>query len=284
MFLKPHRVRKDGKTHVYWSLVESYRTARGPRHRVVGYLGELSGSEKDGWARLGRQLSDKLEPAYPLWEQQESIDPVPETVRVNVRGVRVEGTRAFGDVCLGLVLWRMLGLDQLFDRVLPKAGELIPWPIVAAILSVARFCEPSSELHIAQTWYRSTCLEDLLGVVQGKVDKNRLYRAHDKVLPFKEEIEKHFKARFSTLFDAEHDLLLYDVTSTYFEGEAKGNPQAQRGYSRDHRSDCKQVCIGLVVTRSGLPVAYEVFDGNRSDVVISWARLKTCSSSTNRLF
>ena len=199
-------------------------------------------------------------------------------VRVNVRGVRVEGTRAFGDVCLGLVLWRMLGLDQLLDRVLPKAGELIPWPIVAAILSVARFCEPSSELHIAQTWDRSTCLEDLLGVVQEKVDKNRLYRAHDKVLPFKEEIEKHLKARFSTLFDAEYDLLLYDVTSTYFEGEAKGNPQAQRGYSRDHRSDCKQVCIGLVVTRSGLPVAYEVFDGNGSDIVTSWARLKTCSS------
>ena len=112
MFLKPHRVRKDGKTHVYWSLVESYRTARGPRHRVVGYLGELSGSEKDGWARLGRQLSDRPEPAYPLWEHQQSIDPVPQTVRVNVRAVRVEGTRAFGDVYLGLVLWRMLGPNQ----------------------------------------------------------------------------------------------------------------------------------------------------------------------------
>ena len=265
MFLKPHRVRKDGKTHVYWSLVESYRTARGPRHRVVGYVGELSGSQKDGWARLGRQLSDKPEPAYPLWEQ-ESIDPVPETVRVNVRGVRVEQTRAFGDVYLGLVLWRMLGLDQLLDRVLPKGREWIPWPMVAAILTLARFCEPSSELHVAQTWYRSTGLEDLLGVAMESVDKDRLYRAHDKILPFKEEIEKHLKERFSTLFDAEYDLLLYDVTSTYFEGEAKGNSQAQRGYSRDHRSDCKQVCIGLVVTQSGLPVAYEVFDGNRSDV------------------
>ena len=266
MFLKPHRVRKDGKTHVYWSLVESHRTARGPRHRVVGYLGELSGSEKDGWARLGRQLSEKPEPAYPLWECQDSVDPVPETVRVNVRGVRVEGTRAFGDVYLGLVLWRMLGLDQLLDRVLPKGGELIPWPIMAAILSVARFCEPSSELHIAETWYRSTGLEDLLGVRWESVDKDRLYRAHDKVLPFKEEIERHLKERFSTLFDAEYDLMLYDVTSTYFEGEANRNPQAQRGYSRDHRSDCKQVCIGLVVTRTGLPVAYEVFAGNRSDV------------------
>ena len=266
MFLKPHRVRKDGKTHVYWSLVESYRTARGPRHRVVGYVGELSGSEKDGWARLGRKLSDKPEPAYPLWEHQESIDPVPETVRVNVRGVRVEGTRAFGDVYLALVLWRMLGLDQLLDRVLPKGRELIPWPIVAATLALARFCEPSSELHVAQTWYRSTGLEDLLGVALEYVDKDRLYRAHDKILPLKEEIEKHLKERFSTLFDAQYDLLLYDVTSTYFEGEANSNPQAQRGYSRDHRPDCKQVCIGLVVTQSGLPVGYEVFDGNRNDV------------------
>ena len=189
MFLKPHRVRKDGKTHVYWSLVESYRTARGPRHRVVGYLGELNGSEKDGWARFGRQLSDKPEPAYPLWESGQSREPVPQTVQVNVRAVRVERTRAFGDVYLGLVLWRMLGLDQLLDRVLPKGRESVPWPVVTAILALARFCEPSSELHIAQTWYRGTGLEDLLGVALEDVDKDRLYRAHDKVLPFKEEIE-----------------------------------------------------------------------------------------------
>ena len=111
-----------------------------------------------------RQLSEKPEPAYPLWEGEDSVDPVPETVHANVRGVRVERTRAFGDVCLGLVLWRMLWLDQLLDRVLPKGGEQIPWPMVAVILSVGRFCEPASELHIAETWYRSTGLEDLLGV------------------------------------------------------------------------------------------------------------------------
>ena len=130
---------------------------------MVGYLGELSVSKKDGWARLGRQLSEKPEPAYLLWER-ETVDPVPETVHVNVRGVRVERTRAFGDVYLGLVLWRMLWLDQLLDRVLPKGGEQISWPMVAVILSVGRFCEPASELHIAETWYRSTGLEDMLGV------------------------------------------------------------------------------------------------------------------------
>jgi transposase len=119
---------------------------------------------------------------------------------------------------------------------------------------------------VAETWYRSTALDELLGVSVDEVGKDRLYRAHDRILPLKNEIERHLKERFTTLFDESYDLMLYDVTSTYFEGQAKFNPQAQRGYSRDHRPDCKQVCIGLVVTRTGLPVAYEVFAGNRNDV------------------
>jgi transposase len=136
---------------------------------------------------------------------------------------------------------------------------------VATILTLARFCEPSSELHIADTWYERTALDDLLGVPDQKVNKDRLYRAHDHLLKQKDAIEKHLKERFTTLFDAQYELLLYDVTSTYFEGEANANPQAKRGHSRDKRSDCKQVCIGLVVTREGLPVAYEIFEGNRHD-------------------
>ena len=265
MFLKPHRVRKDGTTHTYWSLVESVRTAGGPRHRVLAYLGELGRSERGGWARLAGKLSQRPEPAYPLFASTEPVDPVPATVEVNVRQVRVEHTRDFGDVYLGLVLWRALGLDDLFDRLLPKGREDVPWPIVAAILVLSRFCEPRSELHIAQMWYRRTALSDLLGVPIERVGKDRLYRAHHRLLPHKEEIEKHLKQRFTTLFDAEYDLLLYDVTSTYFEGLVEENEQARYGYSRDHRPDCKQVCIGLVVTRAGLPVAYEVFDGNRHD-------------------
>jgi len=182
-----------------------------------------------------------------------------------VRGARVERTRDFGVVYLGLTLWRALKLDQLLERNIPRNREGIPWPVVAAILSLARFCEPSSELHIADTWYERTALDDLLGVPSRAVNKDRLYRAHDHLLRHKETIEKHLKERFTTLFDARYDLLLYDVTSTYFEGQAKANPQAKRGYSRDQRSDCKQVCIGLVVTREGLPVGYEVFEGNRHD-------------------
>jgi|ETNmetMinimDraft_26_1059896.scaffolds.fasta_scaffold23403_1 transposase len=266
MFLKPVHVKKQGKKRTYWKLVESHRTPRGPRHRTVAYLGELGASERSGWARLGRSLAGEPEPAYPLFAQLEASEPVPATVEINVRSVRVERSRRFGDVYLGLVLWRTLGFDDLFARLLPAGREDVPWGMVAAIVTISRFCNPSSELHIADDWYRSTALEQLINVAAKSVGKDRLYRAHDRVLPLKEAIEIHLKKRFTTLFDAKYDLLLYDVTSTYFEGEAAGNEQAQRGHSRDKRSDCKQVCIGLVVTREGLPVAYEVFDGNRNDV------------------
>jgi transposase len=134
------------------------------------------------------------------------------------------------------------------------------------VLVIARLCEPSSELHIAEDWYRRTALEDLLGVPAERVNDDRLYRALDRLLPHKEALEAHLKQRLGTLFGLDYELLLYDVTSTYFEGQAEGNALAKRGYSRDHRGDCKQVLIGLVVTREGMPLGYEVFAGNRTDV------------------
>jgi hypothetical protein len=265
MFLKRIRLTASGKRHTYWSLVKSVRTARGPRHQVVAYLGELYPSEKTGWAHVARIVSHRPKPCLPLFDTAESSEPVPEKIEVRVRDAYVERTRDFGAVYLGLTLWRALKLDKLLDQVIPRNREGIPWSVVATILTLARFCEPSSELHIADTWYERTVLDDLLGVPDRAVNKDRLYRAHDHLLKQKEAIEKHLKERFTTLFDAQYDLLLYDVTSTYFEGEAKANPQARRGYSRDKRFDCKQVCIGLVVTREGLPVRYEVFEGNRHD-------------------
>ncbi len=265
MFLKRIRVPKNGKRHTYWSLVKSVRTARGPRHQVVAYLGELRPSEQADWAHVARIVDHCPEPCLPLFDPPGSPEPVPEKIEVRVRGARVERTRDFGSVYLGLTLWRALKLDKLLERTIPRNHEGIPWSIVAAILALARFCEPSSELHIADTWYERTALDDLLGVPDYKVNKDRLYRAHDHLLKQKDAIERHLKERFTTLFDAQYELLLYDVTSTYFEGEANANPQARRGYSRDKRSDCKQVCIGLVVTREGLPVGYEVFEGNRHD-------------------
>ena len=266
MFLKRINAKStEGKKQTYWALVKSVRTARGPRHQVVSYLGELQAGEKSEWANLARIVNKRPISRTPLFDTSETTEPVPETIEVRVRGARVERTRDFGSVYLALTLWRALELDQLLERIMPDGQGKIPWRIVATILALARFCEPSSELHIADTWYQRTSLDDLMGVPADHVNTDRLYRTHDHLLKHKDDIEKHLKQRYTTLFDAQYDLLLYDVTSTYFEGEAKRNPQAKRGHSRDHRLDCKQVCIGLVVTREGLPVAYEVFDGNRHD-------------------
>jgi len=266
MFLRRCNRRKNGKQHTYWALVESYRTAGGSRQRVVAYLGELKGSEKSGWAQLARRLEGRSRPQRSLFDPPHYDDPsVDEPVEVNLKGVRLERLRDFGDVWLALGLWRLLGLDSLLSEIMTEGREEVSWPMMAAILTIARFCEPSSELYIEDTWYRRTALEDLLGVSSAKVHTDRLYASLDQLLPHKEAIEKHLKERLGDLFDLEYELLLYDVTSTYFEGECKGNPMAQRGYSRDSRPDCLQVCIGLVVTTDGMPLGYEVFDGNTHD-------------------
>ena len=269
MFVKRCSRKKCGKRHVYWQLVESYRTPRGPRHRVVAYLGELRSSERRGWARLGRILDGKSASKarqLSLFELPGEGEPVPDQVAVSLRRVRVARTRDFGDVFVGYALWRILDLDELFERELPVGKESVPWSLMACLLTIARFVEPSSELHVEDTWYRRTALPDLLGIEATEVNHTRLYRTLDRVLPLKEAIEQHLKRRAGELFGLEFDILLYDVTSTYFEGLAEANPQAQRGYSRDHRPDCKQVCIGLVATPDGFPLGYEVFAGNRTDV------------------
>ena len=266
MFLRRFERTKSGKKHTYWALVESIRTARGSRQRVVAYLGELKKSERNGWAQLCRRLNKDQRPQTSLFDPPHYDDPAEdEPVLVKLKGIRLERLRDFGDVWLVLGLWRLLGLDALLSGLMPEGREDVPWAVVAAILTMARFCEPSSELHIADTWYRRTALEDLLGVRVDQVNDDRLYAGLDRLLGHKEAIEKHLKERLGDLFDLEYDLLLYDVTSTYFEGECKGNPMARRGYSRDSRPDCLQVCIGLVVTTDGVPLGYEVFDGNTHD-------------------
>lgn len=151
------------------------------------------------------------------------------------------------------------------SRKLPSGKEEVPWEKMAAVLVAARLCEPSSELHIAEDWYRRTALNDLLRLNEALVNKDRLYRALDQLLPHKAALEAHLSKRIGELFAIDNEVLLYDVTSTYFEGEASANAQAQRGYSRDHRPDCKQVCIALVVTFDGFPRGYEVFAGNTHD-------------------
>ncbi len=257
MYIRKITRKKDGKTHAYWALVESRRTARGPRQHVVAYLGELDAAGRVGVKNAAEGRSDHQTDLY------ENLEP--EWVEVNVRAVRTEQVRDFGDIWLALELLKRLGLYEFFHQVMPTGREQIPWADLACVLTIARFCEPKSELYIAEHFYGHSALADLMGIPNDKVYDNRLYRALDKLLPHKASLEKHLKQRFGELFNIQYDLLLYDVTSTYFEGEAASNPQAKRGYSRDKRPDCKQVCIALVVTKEGIPLGYEVFDGNRND-------------------
>jgi transposase len=258
MFLKKISVDKDGKRHDYWALVESVRTERGPRHRVVSYLGDM-----DEAGRLGIQQAAEGHPDVQssLFEETST----PDWVEVNVRKVRTERSRRFGDVWLALELIKKLGLGELFDQVMSDIHPKISWARLAEVLIVSRFCEPSSELHIAEEFYGKSALADLLGIPEEDIYDNRLYRALDKLLEHKDLVQRHLKERLGELFAVTYDILLYDVTSSYFEGEETRNPQAQRGYSRDSRPDCKQVCIGLVVTKEGIPLGYEVFEGNRHD-------------------
>lgn len=266
MFLKRNRRKKNGEIYEYWSLVESVRTERGPRQRTVATIGKLPGLEEEarvGWEEIGRILDNKP-------RQQDFLSPsqpdAPQWATVDIKAMSVERLRRFGEVYLGLALWRRLDLDRFFGGAMKRGREEIPWSTMACILSLARFCAPSSELQIADFWYGKTALEDLLGVAAQKVNDDRLYRGLDALLPLKDDLFDHLQKTYGELFGTTFDILLYDITSTYFEGASGANPQAMRGYSRDKRSDCVQVCIGLVVTPEGLPLAYEVFDGNRTDV------------------
>jgi transposase len=262
MYLRHSTKRRNGKTHTYWSLVRSVRQGSKVRQETVAHLGKLDAAGRSKASQLARHFLGPQADEPSLFEDTRELT----RAEVHLGKVRVERGRAFGGVWLAWTLWQALRLDAFCEEHLPKGREEVPWAQVAAILVIARLCEPSSELHIAEDWYRRTALEDLLGVPDAKVHHTRLYQGLDHLLEHKGELEAHIKERLGGLFSLDYDLLLYDVTSTYFEGEAAGNPMAKRGYSRDSRGDCKQVCIGLIVTREGYPLGYEVFDGNRVDV------------------
>ena len=270
MFLRPHRKHAGGEDYTYWSLVKTIRTARGPRHQFVAHLGKLDAAEAQiarNWLDLDSLLDDSPATATQLaLGSPPPPPPAPLWRSIDVRGVRVERVRQFGRVYLALALWRRLRLHELLRKLLPPGEEEIGWDVVACVLTLARFCAQPSELCVAERWYADTALEDLLGVPVEKINDARLYRGLDVLLAHKDALPQHLLERYRSWFGVRFEFLIYDVTSTYFEGQAQKNAQAARGYSRDHRPDCKQVCLGLVVTPEGLPLAYEVFDGNRADV------------------
>lgn len=261
MYLRHSSVKRGEKKHTYWRLVRSVRREGKVVQETVAQLGELDAQGRANAKLLCKQITGRAQ-QIELWEDK----PVSQTVVVQLDRLRVERGRDFGDVWLGWVLWKALQLDDLCASLIPEGKELVAWPAMAAVLVIARLCEPSSELHIAEDWYRRTALEDIFDLPASRVNDDRLYRALDHLVPHKEAIEQHLRKRMGELFSVEYDLLLYDVTSTYFEGGAENNDLAARGHSRDHRSDCKQICIALVVTREGLPLGYEVFPGNKSDM------------------
>jgi transposase len=260
MYLRHTTIRKDGKVHRYWRLVRSVRVGRRVVQQTVAQLGELDEHGRIEARALARRLIGAPEQTALFADGSEHL-----TVPVRLKGIRIERSRQFGDVYLALALWRGTGLEDLCERLLPIGKERIAWAKMAAVLVMARFCAPSSELHIAEDWYRRTALCDLLQLGDEEVNKDRLYRGLDHLLAHKAALEAHLSKRCGELFARQNEVLLYDVTSTYFEGQAEANPQAQRGYSRDHRPDCKQVCIALVVTFDGFPLGYEVFAGNTHD-------------------
>lgn len=263
MYLRHSTVRKGKKTHTYWRLVRSVRRGGRVVQETVAQLGELDGDGRAQARALARSISGRAVEERDLFE---ATPCAAERVAVDVSRVRLERSRRFGDVWLGHTLWQALQLDAFCVAQLAVGREQVPWATMAEILTIARLCEPSSELHIAEDWYRRSALEDVLGVSVEQVNDDRLYRALDQLLPHQQALQSHLKQRLGELFALDYELLLYDVTSTYFEGQAQRNPLARRGHSRDHRPDCVQVCIGLVVTRGGMPLGYEVFAGNRVDV------------------
>ena len=268
MFLRSHQRSKDGKGHTYWSLVETVRTADGPRQRKLCYLGELNSSAQARWLKTVEVFNEQGESTQLKLFPSEVEPPAndPQVARVLLNRVRLERSRQFGASFLGLELWKRLELDRFFEQAVDDKTADVPWSRVAAVLAINRLCAPGSELAIEERWYPSTALDDLLGIEEGKINDTRLYRCLDRILPHKTKLEQHLKQRYGELFGAQFDVLLYDLTSTYVEGAAENNSMMRRGYSRDHRPDCEQMVIALIVNEEGFPFSYETFDGNRADV------------------
>ncbi len=268
MFLRPNHRGKDGKDHTYWSLVETVRMPDGPRQKTLCYLGELNSSAHSCWLRTIEVFNDQGDAQQlKLFPSDVAVPPDdPQVARVLLNKVRLERTRQFGACFLGWELWKRLELDHFFEQAIDHEAADVPWSRVAALLAINRVCAPGSELAIEQRWYPSTAMDDLLKIEEDKINDTRLYRCLDRILPHKTKLERHLKERYGALFGAEFDVLLYDLTSTYVEGVAEKNPMVRRGYSRDHRPDCEQLVIALIVNNEGFPFSYETFDGNRTDV------------------
>jgi hypothetical protein len=269
MFLRCHSRKKNGKQHRYWSVVESRRCRGGrPVQRQVLYLGEINDSQEAAW-RKTIEVFDERKKRYEPLSLFPSDRPIPSdevnALSVVLTALRLRRPRSFGDCWLGCVLWDELGLSAFWDARLGRQRGKVPWRKVLQLLVINRLCDPGSEFAVHRRWFLRSAMDELLTTDFAVAEKDRLYRCLDRILPHKDELCRFLTERWKTLFDAQFDVLLYDLTSTYFEGSCARIPKAKFGYSRDKRPDCRQVMIALLVTTDGLPLAYEVFPGNTLD-------------------
>ena len=269
MFLRSTNRKKDGKDHRYFSIVENRRLPGGKSvQRTVLYLGEINDQQQAAW-RKRLEVFDEGEQRYTTMslfpEDREIPADALDSVQVRLSGLELRRPRMFGNCWLACELWQQLGLDEFWQERLPEGREGVSWEKVLRLLVVNRLVDPGSEFRIHRQWFVDSAMDELLETDFAVAEKDRLYRCLDRVLAHKQELFVWLKQKWAELFNADFEVLLYDLTSTYFEGEMEQNPKARRGYSRDGRPDCLQLVIALVVTPDGFPLAYEVLKGNTSD-------------------
>jgi hypothetical protein len=269
MYLRENKRRKNGKTHRYFSVVENRRTAGGSStQRQVLYLGEINDSQQEAW-RQTLKVFDEDRGRYcelSLFPDDRPLPPgAVDGISVKLHEMQLRRPRSFGDCWLGCWLWDRLQLSSFWNMQLNDARGDVPWAKVLQLLVVNRLIDPGSELFIHRQWFLNSAMDELLEVDFAAAGKDRLYRCLDRILPHKDGFCQFLAQQWKTLFDSSFDVLLYDLTSTYFEGLCQKIPKARHGYNRDGRGDCRQVVIALVVTPDGLPLAYEVLAGNSAD-------------------
>src|SRR5919109_469330 len=269
MFLRSTNRRKDGKDHRYFSIVENRRLPGGKTaQRMVLYLGEINDHQQAAW-RKTLEVFDETEGRFTSMslfpDDRELPADAVDSVQVRLSGLELKRPRLFGSCWLACELWQQLGLDEFWRQRLPEGRETVSWEKVLRLLVVNRLLDPGSEFRVHRQWYLDSAMDELLEAGFEVAEKDRLYRCLDRVLEHKQELFVYLKQKWADLFGADFEVLLYDLTSTYFEGEMEQNPKARRGYSRDGRPDCVQLVIALVVTPDGFPLAYEVMNGNTAD-------------------
>ncbi len=272
MFLRATTRKKDGKEHRYWSIVENRRLSGGRvLQRHVLYLGEINSSQEHAWRKSIQVLDERASTPQTLAlfpeDRSEAVESGASVVRLRMSQLRLCRPRQWGASWLALKLWQALGLDEFWAEHLEKSRKGTRWDHVLFVLVAYRLIAPGSEWRLHRQWFERTALADLLGTDSGVADIHKLYACHDLLLAHKTAVFDHLVRRWRDLFNATFDVLLYDLTSTYFESSPPFPEDDKRryGYSRDHRSDCVQVVIALIVTPEGLPLAYEVLPGNTAD-------------------